>query len=403
MELRHYIQMILKGWGWVVLTTLLALATSLLISITTTPQYQATTSFIVLPAFSATQGQDVYYSLDVLDKRTIISTYADVLTSDKLYTQTIKALGLDTSVQLTSKDKDKPSYKQTTKVLPSSNVLELTVEGPNPDIAARIANNLGQYGINYIKTIYSGYDISILDFAQTPETPISPQPLRDGAVASMLGIVFGALLAITSEEMRAPLAALRDKRNTDRASNALNRRTFTNNLEKELLAHKGTTTTLALISCTGIEDLIGDLPESISVKLLRKISTDLKSQLRGNDIVCRWDSTTFGVMLPNTPTDAALRTVERLRQSLISPVTLESRFDQIHLEPTAGVTSSKNGFTVVDLIKQAETALGETRFADNPTILSLPVEHDEDDEPLEVAAAPAPAPAPDNGSKSRKK
>jgi capsular polysaccharide biosynthesis protein len=367
MELRHYIQMIIRGWWWIALTTLVAVAVSLVLSLTSKPTYQAKTTFIVLPSTSVSQGGDVYYSLDVLDKRSIISTYADVLTSDRLFLETIKTLGLENSIQVSASDQGKPKYTHTTTVLPDSNILELMVEGPNPELTASIANNLGQYGIEYIKSIYSGYDINILDFAPLPQEPVSPRPLRDAGIAGALGLIIGALLAISSEEMRVPLNALRDRRNTDRTSSALTRRFFTNTLEKQLQTNPELPTTLALISCTGVEDLMADLPEAIIVKMMQKITRDLRSQLRGNDIVCRWDTTIFGLMLPNTSEDAATRTVERIRQSLIPPFTIESTRDLIHLEPTAGITTSKNGDAVLGLIHQAEIALETTRFSDNPT------------------------------------
>ncbi len=369
MELRHYLQMVIKSWYWVALTTLTAIAISFAISLISTPKYQATTTFIVMPSATMTQGGDVYYSLDVLDKRSIISTYADIATSDRLFNETALALGLGAEYQLNSASKRIPLYLPKATVVSGSNILKLTVEGPDPEIATRLANNLGQHAIDYISRAYQAYDVNVLDIARQPESPASPRPLRDAGIATALGLVVGCLLAITSEELRVPLLSLRERRITDRVSTALSKKYFLTSLEKERVSKPDSSITLALLSFTGLEDLMEGFPEALSIKLLRNITSKLRFQLHGNDIVCRWNETTFGILLPDTPAEPATRTIEKIRSTFVSPVSIDSNMDKVVLAPVAGIATSENGANTVSLIRQAEFALEHARLAEKPTVL----------------------------------
>jgi capsular polysaccharide biosynthesis protein len=54
-------------------------------------------------------------------------------------------------------------------VQPDSNILVRLVEGPNPQVAASLANNMGQNGLNYINGLYQVYTLSFLDQAAGAE------------------------------------------------------------------------------------------------------------------------------------------------------------------------------------------------------------------------------------------
>ena len=110
-------------------------------------------------------------------------------------------------------------------------------------------------------------------------------------------------------------------------------------------------------------------PEALSIKLLRNITSKLRFQLHGNDIVCRWNETTFGILLPDTPAEPATRTIEKIRSTFVSPVSIDSNMDKVVLAPVAGIATSENGANTVSLIRQAEFALEHARLAEKPTVL----------------------------------
>ena len=82
------------GWRIAGIFTSAFLIIALAYSISITPIYQASARFLVYPNANLTSSRDVVSSLDTLDKRTISSTYADILDSNRVYQDTINRLNL---------------------------------------------------------------------------------------------------------------------------------------------------------------------------------------------------------------------------------------------------------------------------------------------------------------------
>lgn len=195
MEFTAYLGMILRNWWIVILTTLAAVAIALAISFVTTPMYRASASFVVSPNKAIVANQNLVDSLGTLDKRSIIATYAEVVNSNRIFGEATTALQINAE--------ELKNYTHSTVVLPDANVLVLAVSGPDPQRTALLANSMGQRAINYVKGLYQAYDITLLDPAVPPLAPYSPQPLRDTALAAVLGLVIGSVLAVAAGRLQA--------------------------------------------------------------------------------------------------------------------------------------------------------------------------------------------------------
>ena len=200
MEVRLYFRMLQRNWWLILLTAIVALTVSLTISYLATPQFSAVARFIIVPSSSLTSGADVVRSLDTLDRRSVVATYAEVMNSSRILENAANFLNLDAATIL----KD---YSIQAVDLPDSSVLELTVSGPNPQLAAQLANAIGFQSITFTRSLNLIYELNFLDTAVAPELPFSPEPLRDGAVAVFLGLAVGAILAVVSEQIRVPIEA----------------------------------------------------------------------------------------------------------------------------------------------------------------------------------------------------
>jgi len=358
---QFYLRAIQRAWWFIVMTTLLGLTISLGISYTTTPLYRASASLIVYPNANLSSSRDMVTSLDTLDKRSITSTYEDILNSKRVYDQAIKNLKLD--------PKELSGYTHWTAVHPESNTIELIVEGPNPQTVTKLANDIAQNGIAYIKGIYQVFDITFLDTAIVPTVRVKPQALRDGAIALGIGFLVGILLAVLSEQIRAPLETLRRRAISDRFSSAYTTRYFKRLLEQEISRRPLEPFSLALLDLEGLHELVEALPDPVLTNLLHTVTTILRNQLRGNDMVGRWHQTAFALMLPSTPGPAATRTMERIRQALSEPITLEAIGETVSLIPSVGLAERlQEDEPSSVMIQHAETALEKARQSDKKTV-----------------------------------
>jgi diguanylate cyclase (GGDEF)-like protein len=353
MEIRLYFQMLKRGWWLILLVALVAMAISLGISYMSVPQYEAVARFLINPNASLTVGRDVVNSLDTLDRRSIVSTYAEVMNSNRIYADTLASLRLQAL--------DLKDYTYEAVVLPDSNVLQLTVMGPNPQVAAALANAIGYQAISFTSRLNQVYDVAFLDQAVPPEEPYSPQPLRDASLAFVLGAVLGGVLAILREQIGTPIEALRRRNIFDSTSSAFTRRYFQRSLEEAQARSITGNVALGLIQLDGLSGLIETLPPVLSQQVLVEVTHKLRNELRGNDIVGRWGETEFAVMLPSTPVTAAERTMDRVRQALSEPIYIGQSNDSVCLEPYVAMAVSQSQESVSSLISRAEDALAQSR------------------------------------------
>ena len=265
MELRLYIQMLLRSWWIVLLTALVAIAVALALVVINEPIFRSTARFVVSPNLAKFSGDDtdVLRSLEALDKRSIIATYAEVINSERIFRSTVVSMGLSAE--------DIERYESSTVVLPDANILELSAEGPDPRVAANLVNNLGQGAIDYINQLYTVYEITFMDTASPASIPVRPQPIRDTGFALALGLIMGAVLAIIREQLRTPLEAFMARTQIDTESNAYNRRYFEGKLGEVVAGSSQTLVTLGLVSLDGLPSYLQVLPQPLIQQFLRNV------------------------------------------------------------------------------------------------------------------------------------
>jgi diguanylate cyclase (GGDEF)-like protein len=234
--------------------------------------------------------------------------------------------------------------------------MEITVEGPNPEVVQALTNATGLKTIEFIQQHYVGYSLEFLDPPYLPRTPFQPAPEKDAAVAGALGLVVGLLLASVRELIDRPSdAVLRGEQ--DPASTALKRSTLLRSLETYPDTYAGPMT-VALIHLEGLDGLLHSLPRNIYRKLLRRVTGVLRSELRGKDQIARWNDTSFAVLLPNTTTIEASRLLERVQQELAQPISIFDNEETVQLLPHVGATHQRSNEASVQAVVQAEKALG---------------------------------------------
>ena len=368
MILQYYLNIIRKRW-WLELTCLLGgWIIALLAALVMVPQYQASATFIVAPNPNLISSRDMVTSLDTLDNMSIISTYADILRSERIYDNSLTDLDLNPA--------EAEIYLRTVDIQTDSKILQLNIEGPDPISAAVMANAIGENSIAYIKGIYQVYDIAFLDLAKVPIEPVRPQPLRNGLMGAGIGLIFGIFLAVIGEQLRASIETVREKIVTDSLSGAFTEAHFRRLIAQEISESPVDPISLGLISLDGIQGLIEALPEPVQRSLLHTVAEILDDQLRGNDVIGRWGKASFGLILIATPGSAAVRTFERIRHVLLEPVMLTTG-ELINLEPMIGLTCLKNeDDTANTLIANAEHALELARQSDRHTVF---VDHCKED------------------------
>lgn len=348
-QLLPYLRMLQRGWWIIALTALAAFNIALFNSYNTTPMYRARSHFLVSPSptFLAGANDDLVRSIEALDKRSIVSTYAEILGSKSVFAETVAALNIDAETL--------SDYVRTAVVLPDASVLELTIEGPNPEMVALLANQVGDHAINQIKGLYLVYDINFLDVATTPSDPFSPMPVRDSAIALVLGAVVGVLLVFLREILASPLMFFQQSRNTNHDSTAYTSRHMRQLVEQTVNATD--VSAFALLKITNLLELKDLLPKPIWPELQRQIVETMRQELRGKDIIGHWDDTAFAFLLPDVAGETAVTALTALHQQFRNPINLPHYIDPIQLHSRIGVATACNHPSLDEISQAAEQAL----------------------------------------------
>lgn len=351
MEMRYYLRIIQRGWWLIVISALAAVNFSLIYSYyIATPMYESVARFIVSPNFQNVASGDLVNSLVALDKRSIISTYAEVLNSPQIINSTLDLLHISPEQFL--------AYTAAVTVLPDANIIRFSVQGPNPDVAAQLANSIGQHAIDYISHLYVIYDIEFLDKGVPAPIPFRPRPAQDAGVALLIGAVVGVGLAIFRDQLSNTLNRVGARRTLDAESTALSRSAFERQVRQEMAGQPDGVLTLGMIYLNGIQEVYDSLPQAYINQIMRRVTETLKLQLRGHDIVGRWSQLQFAVLLPSTDGASARQRMQRIQQELDKDLALDSEGDlPILLDPRIGLAERQGGEFLPVLIEQAGKAL----------------------------------------------
>lgn len=350
MEIRLYLQMLKRGWWIIILTILVALVTALAVSYWASPRYRAIARFIVTPGVS--DRNQVLDSLSILDSQ-IITTYAEVMQSERIYAETLAEL------QLQPADLKDYSYKAV--VVSDTSVLELTVSGPNPRMVALIANVMGVKTIEFIEQLNQVYNFDFMDVPLQPEQPYFPDPLLNGALAILLGLIGGIILVVINEQFRVQFETIRKRFHYDAITGVFTKKFFTQGVADEMAQHPQGVFSVGIIELEGIRDLVDALPIVSLQTTLQRITEILHREVRGNDMVARWNEYSFSLLFPNTPAPAARRILERIAQALREPFELDQLGISVDFDPTVGGAEYKSGMSTQQLYEKADLALDQAR------------------------------------------
>lgn len=356
MELKLYFRMLQRGWWLIVLVTLVALMASLIISYVSVPQYKATSRLILTPGSLLTSEGNpevLIAGLETLDLRSVVATYTEIMSSKKILNESLTYLGVEGFLE--------KEYIILAVALPESSVLELSVTGPDPRLAADLANALGYQTILFTRSLNRVYELNFLDQAIVPSDPISPKPIQDAALSLVLGIAVGAALAILSEQIRIPLETYQRRLQLDSDTGVYNNRFFSRLLEDHISNNPSGVMSIGIIELSGVDDYFETLPSVGVQRLLGNVTDILRRELRGNDNIGRWQKNSFIVMLPMTTGEAASRIFKRICQALQTPIDLYQYDLTVNLDPHVGGGEYSNGISANELLNKTTEALDQSK------------------------------------------
>ncbi len=190
MELRRYLK-IVRRWKWLaaaafVITSLAAAAFVL----PQRPIYESSGTWLIRSDIPGDVGNAIDAANALSQNVNIATSYATVARSDMIRRRAIETLGLSV---------DTADTKVDAEVLTGTNVLSISVRGPDPSVDRDLAQAVGQQLVAYVVSIRDPYAIDQIDAPKVSRTPIAPNKKLTIGLGVVLGFMLGIGLALLAE------------------------------------------------------------------------------------------------------------------------------------------------------------------------------------------------------------
>lgn len=195
MELRDYLRIMRRRWKLIVSCVVVAVGVAAAVTFNMTPQYAATASLFV--STTPTSSTEAYQGSLFSAQR--ITSYADLANGQELSRRVIERLDLDMAPATLAE-------KIEATVVPETVNMDVTVTDPSPRTARVLAQTVATELTAFVDDLETPpgranapIKLSIVDAASRPTSPVSPQPMRNLALAAVLGLLLGLGLAVLRE------------------------------------------------------------------------------------------------------------------------------------------------------------------------------------------------------------
>ena len=189
------VKVFLKRYWWLILLAFaIGFGSAAVFARRRTPTYRATTTLVVGPSENLKTTREVVDSLNTLDRRSVVATFARLPSGRTVRERAQQQLQLNES-QLAP-------YEVRTAVVPDTNVLEVSTQGPDARLAAAFADAVADQTTTYAREVYDIYGMKVLDRARVPTEEAGPGLSRNLLTGAVLGLLIGVGVASLFEALR---------------------------------------------------------------------------------------------------------------------------------------------------------------------------------------------------------
>lgn len=209
MDLRTGLRLVRERWLSISLVTLLTMVAAATATWLQTPLYSARATLYVSAWSTSTDASAAYTGS--LASRERAKSYALLVRSDAVMAAVAEQLNLDT----------KPTGKIVSEVIPESSLLTVTATDASPAMAQNLANAAAEQFSKIIPQMEASPDgrspavrVSVATPAGLPSAPVSPQPMRNAALALLVGLLGGVGLAAVRQALDTTVKSVEQLNNT---------------------------------------------------------------------------------------------------------------------------------------------------------------------------------------------
>lgn len=159
-----------------------------------TPVYESAAQLIVAPAPATSDTSDVIRSVETLERRTVVATFARMPSADDARNAIAAGLHIPATRAI--------EFQTHGSVVPNTNIIRIDTRGPDPKLAAAIANASAERLAVEAQALYRVYALRMLSRATPAAKPAYPDRKRNLLVGFVIGAALALATALTLERLR---------------------------------------------------------------------------------------------------------------------------------------------------------------------------------------------------------
>lgn len=183
----------LKRWWVTVLVVGAALTMGAVLTSRETPRYRTSALLVVVPNSRAESNTDILRSLETLERRTVVATFAKIAAARETRDGAAQRLQLEPG--------ELSSYSVSAAVLPNTNMIRIDVAGPDRERVAEVANAAAAHVRRKGRSLYRIFSLLIVGQAEPAYRPYHPDPRRNLIAAGLIGLFLGIIAAYATEAL----------------------------------------------------------------------------------------------------------------------------------------------------------------------------------------------------------
>ncbi len=191
-----YVSTLRRWWPLSLAVLALTIVAALLLTSMQDRVYESSAQLVVAPSASTTDPDDQVRALETLERRTVVATFARIAMSEESRDAVAAQLKLDR--------RKAHQFRLHGSVVPNTNIIRIDAEGPDPNIAASMANAAAELTAREAEGLYRVYALRFLARATPGANPVRPDRQRNLLVGIALGIFLAIVAALAAERLRRP-------------------------------------------------------------------------------------------------------------------------------------------------------------------------------------------------------
>ncbi|EJT6498978.1 capsular biosynthesis protein [Clostridium perfringens] len=183
-----------KRWKLIALITIAATLVSAILSFfVIKPQYEAKTKLFI--GKQESQDNSTYNSSDVVMYQQLMKTYSELVKTSDLVTKAVKSADLDYN----QKEIEGILNNLTANPSADTQILDLSYKGGDPKEVLKVTEAITNEFISESKELIPNGNVQVIQKAQLPEYPVSPNKKLNIFIAFVLGLMVGVGVVLLLE------------------------------------------------------------------------------------------------------------------------------------------------------------------------------------------------------------